>query len=381
MASCPEKFVSQAEPAGTSSRLVSLDALRGFDMFWIVAAEQIVEGLHELSSNPTVEFLKTQLTHVEWEGLVFYDLIFPLFVFIAGVSIPLSIGRRVERGEPRGAIAGHLFRRAAILFVLGIIYNGGMSAGWSDIRVWSVLGRIALSSLGAGLIYLYFRPRGQLAWFFALLVGYWAALTFIPVPGYGAGDYSPLGNLTRYVDQVVPIGRMHFKEWGFDPEGLLSAFPAVGSCLLGVFCGQILQRADWSNARKALLIAALGGACLATGFGWGMSFPIVKSIWTSSFVLAAGGYACLMLAAFYVVIDIWQFRAWAFPFIVIGANPLFIYLANEFISFRSLADRLVGGGVADALGSSAMLVNALVQFALQFALLYWLYRRKIHIRI
>lgn len=369
---------------------MSLDALRGFDMFWIVAAEQIVEGLHDLSATPFVEFLKDQLTHRVWEGLVFYDLIFPLFVFIAGASIPLSIARRLEKGESQGAIAAHLFRRAAILFLLGVIYNGGMGQGWSDIRVWSVLGRIALSSLGAGLIYLYFRPRGQVIWFLGLLIGYWAALTFIPVPDYGAGDYSPLGNLTRYVDQVAPVGRMHFREtkraidaeyWNFDPEGLLSAFPAVASCLLGVFCGQILVRTQWSNARKAGTIALLGALCLAAGFGWGQSFPIVKNIWTSSFVLAAGGYSCLMLAAFYLVIDIWQFRAWAFPFVVIGANPLFIYLASEFLPFRALADRLVGGGVATLLGPSAMLVNALVQFALQFALLYWLYRRKIHIRI
>src|SRR5690606_18341210 len=116
-------------PAKVSERLVSLDALRGFDMFWIVAAEQIVEGLHELTSTPAVEFLKTQLTHVPWEGLVFYDLIFPLFVFIAGASLPLSISKRLEKGESRGAIAGHLALRALILFLLGIIYNGGMGDG------------------------------------------------------------------------------------------------------------------------------------------------------------------------------------------------------------------------------------------------------------
>jgi len=349
-----------------------------------------VEGLHHLAPSPVVDFLKNQLTHRVWEGLVFYDLIFPLFVFIAGASIPLSFARRLAAGDSKGAIAAHLARRCAILFVLGIIYNGGMGKGWDDIRVYSVLGRIALSSLGAGLIYLYFPTRWQVAWFLTLLIGYWAALTFVPVPEYGAGDYSPLGNLTRYVDQTIPVGRMHFREekrpedaeyWNFDPEGMLSAFPAVASCLLGVFCGQMLQRGDWSNARKGMAIGGLGLACLAAGFAWGTSFPIVKNIWTSSFVLAAGGYACLMLAAFFVVIDAWGFRRWAFPFVVIGANPLFIYLATEFIPFPALANRLVGGGVAEALGSSAMLVNALVQFALQFALLLWLYRRKIFIRI
>jgi predicted acyltransferase len=360
---------------------VSLDALRGFDMFWIVAAEQIVEGLHHLSSNRWIEGMKHQLTHVEWEGLVFYDLIFPLFVFIAGVSLPFSISRRLEQGASRGAVAGHLAWRAAILFLLGIIYNGGMGDGWSDIRVFSVLGRIAISSLGAGLIYLYFRPRGQVVWFAAALIGYWAALTFIPVPEYGAGDYSRMGNLTRYVDQMLLIGRPHFADAGFDPEGILSAIPAVGTCLLGVFCGQILQRTDWQSFRKLATIAALGLACLITGYAWGQSFPIVKNIWTSSFVLAAGGYACLMLALFYLVIDIWKLQAWAFPFVVIGANPLFIYLASDFVPFRALADRFVGGGVAAYLGDSAMLVNALVQFALQFALLLWLYRRKIYIRI
>lgn len=367
-----------AQPA---ARLVSLDALRGFNMFWIVAAEQIVEGLRHLSPSPLIVSIEQQLTHVEWEGMVFYDLIFPLFVFITGVSLPLSISRRLDRGESRGAIAVHLAWRAAVLFLLGIIYNGGMGAGWSDIRVASVLGRIALASLGAGLIYLFFRPRARIVWFIAALVGYWAALTFIPVPGYGAGDYSPLGNLTRFVDQKLLIGRPHFTEWGFDPEGILSTIPAVGSCLLGVFCGQLLDRTDWSKGKKALSIAALGALCLAAGLAWGESFPIVKKIWTSSFVLTAGGYSCLLLAAFYLVIDVWGLRAWAFPFVVIGANPLFIYLASEFFSFGSLADRLVGGGVAESLGPWAVLVNALVQFALEFALLLWLYRRKIHIRI
>ena len=368
-------------PHASTGRLISLDALRGFDMFWIVAAEEIVEGLHHVSASPFIDGVKRQLTHVEWEGMVFYDLIFPLFVFIAGVSLPLSISRRLEQGEAKSKIALHLAWRAAILFLLGIIYNGGMRSGWSDIRVFSVLGRIALSSLGAGLIYLYFRPRGQLIWFFAALVGYWAALTFIPVPGYGAGDYSPLGNLTRYVDTKLLIGRPHFQEWGFDPEGILSAIPAVASCLLGVFCGQILQRCDWSSAKKAGTVALVGAVCLAAGYGWGQSFPIIKNIWTSSFVLAAGGYSCLLLATFYLLIDVWGMRAWAFPFVVIGANPLLIYLAVNFIPFQDLADRLVGGGVAEALGSSAMLVNALVQFALEFALLYWLYWRRIHIRI
>ncbi len=372
---------TDSAPATPVTRLVSLDALRGFDMFWIVAAEQIVEGLHHLSPTPFIVSIQKQLTHVDWEGLVFYDLIFPLFVFIAGVSLPLSISRRLAKGESRGVIAWHLTWRAAVLFLLGILYNGGMGAGWNDIRVFSVLGRIALSSLGAGLIYLFFRPRGQVAWFFVALVGYWAALTFIPVPGFGAGDYRPLGNLTRFVDQKLLIGRPHFAEWGFDPEGILSAIPAVGSCLLGVFCGQLLERKDWSNARRTAAIAVLGAVCLAAGYSWGDSFPIIKNIWTSSFVLAAGGYSCLLLAAFYLVIDVWGFRAWAFPFVVIGANPLFIYLVSEVLSFRALADRIVGGGVAEALGPSAMLVNALVQFALGFALLLWLYRRRIHIRI
>ncbi len=372
---------TDSAPTTPVTRLVSLDALRGFDMFWIVAAEQIVEGLHHLSPTSFIVSIQKQLTHVAWEGLVFYDLIFPLFVFIAGVSLPLSISRRLAKGESRGAIAWHLTWRAAVLFLLGVLYNGGLGAGWSDIRVFSVLGRIALSSLGAGLICLYFRPRGQVAWFFAALVGYWAALTFIPVPGFGAGDYSPLGSLTRFVDQKLLIGRPHFAEWGFDPEGILSAIPAVGSCLLGVFCGQLLERKEWSNARRTAAIAVLGAVCLAAGYSWGDSFPIIKSIWTSSFVLAAGGYSCLLLAAFYLVIDVWGFRAWAFPFVVIGANPLFIYLVSEVLPFRALADRFVGGGVAEALGSSAMLVNALVQFALGFALLLWLYRRRIHIRI
>ncbi|MDM8005232.1 MAG: DUF5009 domain-containing protein [Phycisphaerae bacterium] len=361
-----------------SERLVSLDALRGFDMFWIVAAEGIVFALHKTSQSGPVAFIARQLEHVPWEGLGFYDLIFPLFVFIVGVSMVFSLGKSLATSG-KAATYWKILRRSLLLFLLGLFYYGGFSEGIDHLRLLGVLQRIALAYLFAGLVFTSCGPRGVVAVCVGLLVLYWALMTFAPVPGVGAGHFEEGKNLANYLDaRFLPL-----RKWDgdHDPEGLLSTLPAISTCLLGVLAGLFLRRSDMRPGAKTLWLLAAGVAGVALGYLWGMQFPIIKKIWTSSYVLAAGGYSCILLAVFYQVVDVWKFRAWAMPFVWIGMNAITIYMAENIVDLKAIAERLVGGPIADAFGRYGELVIAIVVALLIFALARFLYRRSIFLRI
>lgn len=366
-----------------AERLMSLDALRGFDMTWIVGADALGHALGKLDAGPLVRGIATQLDHVPWEGFRFYDLIFPLFVFMIGVAITFSVGKLVEK-EGRGAAVGRILRRTLLLYVLGLIYYGGISEGVERIRLLGVLQRLALCYGFAALAFVYWKPKGMVALTGALLVGYWAALTFIPVPGFGAGDYAEGRNLTNWIDrEFLPL-----RKWDgtHDPEGLFSTVPAFASCLLGVFAGLWLQDKNSTGERKAGVLALAGIVALVAGYVWGLQFPIVKKLWTSSFVLVAGGWSALLLAGFYYVIDVQKVRGWAMPFVWVGTNALTIYLVSRLVDFDALSARFVGGPVAawldqqvtPHLGSVAV---ATVGMILCFLFCRFLYRRQIFLRL
>jgi len=366
-----------AQPGSPNRRLLALDALRGFAMFWIVGAEEIVHGLHKVSEAGSVRFLESQLTHKTWEGVGFYDLIFPLFVFIAGVSLVFSLTKTIEQSG-RAVACRKVFVRALLLYVVGIIYYGGFSKTVQDIRLLGVLQRIALCYLGAGLLFCVFRPRGLAIACAALLIGYWAVMALVPVPGVGAGHFEEGANLANYVDkQYLP-----FRKWDrdHDPEGLLSTLPAIATCLLGVGAGLLLRDAKLASQKKVWYLLGAGGASLLLGFLWGLQFPIIKKIWTSSYVLVAGGYAFLFLALFYQVIEIWHIQKWARPFVWIGMNPITIYLAWEFFPFTEVANRLAGGPIKASLGNFGEILIAVVTLGLVLLLSWVLYRRKIFLR-
>ena len=364
--------------ATTPERLVSLDALRGFDMFWIIGGEEIVQALKRISDSGFVRFLVYELTHRRWEGFAFEDLIFPLFVFIVGVSLVFSLSRSVQR-DGKVKTCWKILRRAVVLYLIGIVYYGGISQGVDQIRPMGVLQRIAICYLAAGLLFLAFRPRGLVVVCILLLVGYWALMTFVPVPGFGAGDFAEGKNLANYFDRLY----LPFHKWDgdHDPEGLLSTLPAIASCLLGVFAGLLLRKKETGEYKKVLFLALAGAACVLLGFLWGTQFPVVKKIWTSSFVLVAGGYSCLLLAAFYLILDIWKWQRWAAPFVWIGANAITLYLAWAFIDFPALAKRLVGGPVANSLGNWNELLIAIVALGLVLLLARLLYRRNVFLRV
>jgi predicted acyltransferase len=365
-----------------AERLMSLDALRGFDMFWIISGEGLIHALAKATQWPALLWMSGQLHHTDWNGITFYDMIFPLFLFIAGVSMPYSMQGKLA-SEGKGKIYATMIRRTLILVFLGVVVNGLLKFnGYENTRFASVLGRIGLAWFFAGLIYLNFNLKGQIIWFWGLLLGYWAAMMLIPVPSYGAGVLTMPGSLESYVDRLLLPGRLH--DGVHDPEGILSTIPAIGTALLGVFTGHLLKLNSpaWPMLKKGLVLIAAGAVLIALGSFWNITFPINKRLWTSSFVLYVGGFSLLFLAVFYFIIDVAKFRKWAFPFILIGSNSILIYLAAEGgVNFLHTANYLFGGLIqyAPAIWQGVWTAAAII--VVQLALLYFLYRHKIFLKI
>jgi predicted acyltransferase len=305
-----------------------------------------------------------------------------LFLFIAGVAMPFSLSRRLERGDDARTLTLHVVRRGLLLVVLGVIYNNGLfRTTLAETRFPSVLGRIGLAYMFAALIVLHTRLRGQVAWFIGLLLGYWAAMKLIPVPGFGAGQLTVEGSLAAYIDRALIPGRLHLQV--HDPEGLLSTVPAISTALLGVFAGRLLRvdRSRLSRERKAACLAGAGAACLVLGYAWGFLFPINKNLWSSSFVLFAGGWSLLLLALFYWVIDVRGHKRWSFFFVVIGANSILIYMAGRFIDFAYTTDFFFAGVLSPLHGELGRLLWWVGFLLVEWAFLYFFYRKKTFLRV
>jgi predicted acyltransferase len=391
---------------------MSVDALRGFDMFWIIGADSLVYALNRMSQSKPTGFLADQLEHSNWEGLHFYDVIFPLFIFIVGVSLVFSLTKVVAEAGRAGALK-RVFIRSALLFAIGIFYSGGFSTSWPDIRLMGVLNRIALAYFFAGLFFCFFRTRALVAICTGLLIGYWALMTFVPFPdvrptpqtqiianesgftnvselnmtgtNYIHGTFIKGVNLSNYIDQKYLPGRKYDGTW--DPEGILSTIPAVATCLLGVFAGLLLKNQTVAGRRKVICLLSFGAASVALGWLWGIQFPVIKKIWTSSYVLVVGGYSAILLGVFYQIVDVWKWRAWCQPFVWMGMNSITIYLTSNLLGgFRKPGDRLVGGDIEAFLnmhvaGGFGGLMISITGLLLAFLFAWFLYKRKIFLRL
>ena len=364
----------------TTARVISVDVLRGFDMFWIVGADDFARALGKISESPYAQTFATQLKHVGWEGFRFYDLIFPLFVFMLGMSVVFSLPKYVEE---KGKMAAHLrvFKRFIILFLLGAIRDAGLSDLESESPFSGVLQRMAWCYLGASLIFLNVRLKGQVAIFFAILIGYWALVCFVPHPdlGWSATTIKQKENFVDWVDhKILPM-----KEKGqySESEGLLSTIPAVATALLGLFAGLIIRGSRFSDWKRVGIFIGAGIVMVGLGYLWGLQFPIIKKIWTSSYVLVAGGYSCILLGVFYCIVDVLKLQRWGTPFIWIGANPLMIYMCSEFIDFHNIAERVVGGPVAAQFGNYGELLITSVGIIFVFIFARFLYQKKIFLRV
>jgi predicted acyltransferase len=361
-----------------SRRLVSLDALRGFDMLWIIGGDSAVHAAAKLTSWAGLVWFSSQLHHPQWHGFALYDLIFPLFLFIAGVSMPFSFEKRLERGDSKRQLYRHAVSRGLLLVLFGLVHNGLLELDWANMRYPSVLGRIGLAWMFAAMIVLNTRLRGRVLWIAGLLIGYWLALKWIPGPGFGAGDLAPGHTLTDYIDRQLVPGRLY--QGDRDPEGLFATLPAIATALAGVLTGQLLKSDRWNGYIKTLLMVSSGLVCLGAAALWNIDFPINKNLWSSSFVLQCAGLSLLLLAIFYLIIDVWHLQRWALPLVVIGSNSILIYMAQGFVDFGFTA-RYFFGGLVDLTGVYQPLLSVLAILTVKWLLLYLLYRKRIFLKV
>ena len=377
-----DEFSSAGGSVKGAGRLYSLDALRGFDMFWITGGQKLVFALATVTGWPLFEWMNSQMHHVEWNGFAFYDMIFPLFLFLAGVSMPYSFASRASKGDSRRKIYIHAAKRMLILVVLGMLVNRILELDPDNLRFASVLGRIGVAWFLAAMIVLNAGIRWQVAWFWSLLIIYCLLMLLVPVPGFGAGDLSPEGNLAGFIDRLLLPGTM-YTEFN-EPEGILSTIPSVSTALLGVFTGHLLrlERGALTGLKKAVIIIGAGIISLLLGILWGTFFPVNKNLWTSSFVLYAGGWSLMLLGLFYLVIDVWRIKKWAFFFVVIGMNSITIYvLQHRILRFDMIRDFFLEG-IYDL--SPAMVqpfISALGYIAVVWIFLWFLWRKRIFLKV
>jgi len=377
---------SLAGKAPKKKRLLSIDALRGFDMFWILGAEQLFAALFIITGWSVFNIAAQQMLHTQWHGFTAYDLIFPLFIFLSGVSLGIAAKPLSNYpAEKSRAILHHGLKRLALLILLGIFYNhgwgGGIPASLDGIRYVSVLGRIGISWFVAALLVWYVSERIQWLVAIGILVIYWLLLEFVTLGGFGGGDFSANGALNGWFDQTFLPG-ISYRNLVIDPEGLLSNVTSVVNALIGVFVGRYMMK-NLANSKRLISCLTLSGLILlALGYAWGLFFPINKTLWTSSFVLVTTGYSILLLTLFYGLIDVLSMTRWAKFFAVIGTNSIIVYLGTSLIDWKYSTQSILGGLIqAFPAGGWQDLIAVAGMLALQWLVLYWLYCRKIFIKV
>ena len=381
----PTPAVEARVPSQSVQRLLSLDVFRGIT----IAAMILVNDPGTWSS------VYPPLLHAEWNGWTPTDLVFPFFLFIMGVAMEFSFASRREQaaGNSRhSSIMIHVLYRSAIIFALGLFLHLFPFYPLHRVRIMGVLQRIAVCYLFAAPLTLKTGLKIRMIIVGGLLLGYWALMTLVPVPGYGAGHLDQEGNLAAYIDRTILAG--HTWKPRFDPEGLLSTLPAIATTLLGGFAGSLL-RLQVSQRRKVVGLILCGGIGLLLGELWNIWFPINKTIWTSSYVVFTAGFACVLLALCYWLIEIKNWRAWAVPFVVLGKNAIAAFVFSILLAKVLIIWKVTAGDKKVSLQSYlfqhlfAPLASpqmASLLFALCFTLVCWLamyplYRKKIFLKI
>lgn len=370
--------MSNNQPTG---RLASLDALRGFDMLFIAGLAYLIRAVCCLFPGGESFWLENQMHHVAWDGLAHHDTIFPLFIFIAGVSFPYSYAKQVKIGKTRWQIYKKIFIRAAVLVFLGMICNGLLKLQSGPQRFFSVLERIGVAGMFASILYINFKPRGRII-IAALILIVYGAISFIVAPDAPAGT-SPLsleGSIAAYVDRTL-FPNLIYKQGIYDPEGLLSTFPAIVTAMLGNFTGEFISNSKSSENKKCLYMIGAAAVMTIVGLIWSHWLPLNKKLWSSSFTLVVGGYSVAMLALFYWLIDVKGYQKWAFPLKVVGMNSIAIFMLPKIIDLKYTVNFFLGGlctrlgeGWDNVLFWSGYLV-------LVYLILYFMYKKDIFIKV
>ena len=389
-----------------SERLQSLDALRGFDMLFIMGFASLVVAVCGLWPNAVTESIASQMGHAScdgfthhdtiyplflfnagsqmghasWDGCTHHDTIFPLFLFIAGVSFPFSLSKQRSLGLSTGTIYAKIVRRALTLVLLGVVYNGLFRLDFENLRIASVLGRIGLAWGIAAVLYLNFGVKARIAIAAAILVGYGLLSALVAAPDVaGAGPLTREGCLAGYVDRLLLPGKLYGKT--FDPEGLLSTVPAVVTAMLGMFTGEFVRRQDLSGGRKASWMIAAAVALLVAGLAFNGVVPVNKTLWSSTFVCVVAAYSLAMFALFYYLIDVRGWRRWTLFFRVVGLNSITIYLAQRIVGFGRISDFFLGGVASKCPEALAAVVDSAGYVAVCWLFLYFLYRKNVFLKV
>ncbi|WP_085537119.1 acyltransferase family protein [Massilibacteroides vaginae] len=362
-----------------SARLMSLDALRGFDMFFIMGLTGIIVAFSDLFPNSeTMIWLSDQMSHVQWNGLSHHDTIFPLFLFVAGISFPFSLDKQRAGGKSDQEIYAKILKRGITLILLGFVYNGIFKLDFEQMRYASVLARIGLAWMFAALLFVRFNTKTNVLLTVIILIGYWLCMWLIPD---SATPYSFEDNLVGAIDRVLLPGRLN--DGIFDPEGIFSTLPAIATALLGMFTGQVVQLPDEKCPQRKkvsyMIMAAL--AFFIIGLFWNFVFPINKKLWTSSFVCVLAGYSLLMFAVFYYIIDVKGYTRYSLFFRVVGLNSITIYLAQRIIDFNKISNFFLGGIINHSSEQTGALISNIGYFTVCWLFLYFLYKQKIFLKV
>jgi predicted acyltransferase len=367
-----------AARAPASERLASLDAFRGFIMFWIIGGEGLLAGVQALGHNRVIDGIVYELNHTPWQGLRFYDCIWPSFMLLVGLSIPFSFAKRSLTQSYRQQLARAL-RRTVALFLLGSVRESVSLGSPYLVELSSALQPIAIAYLVAFLM-------ARKSWKFQASVGalilasYAFLLALVPAPGIPAGTYALNHNLVHYVD-IALLGQEHWNIWPYAPEGwgtVLSTIPTISTTILGLLLGELLMSGRPKQV-KARLIGGIGLLCLALGYILSPFVPVIMKLWTTSYGLVTAGWACLMFLFFYWPIDVWACRKWSVPFAVIGANAIFIYMFRSLIHLGSIVG-VFTQGIARLLPRSGVLAQEVAVLVVEWLILFWMYKRRIFIK-
>jgi predicted acyltransferase len=360
--------------APTGQRVLAIDALRGFDMFWIIGGENIFKALDRGVGHPLTGWLSSQLDHSPWYGFTFYDIIMPLFMFLVGVSMVYSTSKRLSTDPSHIRLWKHIAVRIVVLWILGMMVQGHLlSYDIAQIKLYSnTLQAIAAGYLLASVISLYLPRLWQAVATVALMMTYWAVFLLASGPG---DAYDPHGNIAMRIDLAV----MGSFQDGTTYTWILSSLNFGATTMLGVFTANIL-RAGWRPLRIFLTLAAGGAGLYLLSLAWMPLHPMVKHLWTGSFVLFSGGVCIMMLAGFYLLTDIFKFRAWTLPLVVIGSNAILAYVASHLFDF-TLVSRIFLGGLEKYAGAWQWFILSAGGFAVLYAILSTMHKKKIFVKI
>lgn len=366
----------------TGGRLLSLDALRGFDMMFIMGLSAVVVNLCGLFPGGEDCWLATQMSHVAWEGFHHHDTIFALFLFISGMTFPFSSAKKMAGGMSRQRLCLDVLRRCCMLIFLGLVYQGIFQFHFATQRIPSVLARIGLAWAIAAIIYMFAGKKTQWGIAVGILVGYFLLLKFVVAPDApaGADSFSKEGNIAYYIDRLLLPNHIYRKGLG-DPEGLLSTIPAVVTAMLGMFTGRYVKESGDSGPRKTLNMLAAAVVLAVVAIVWSFWCPVIKSLWTSTFVLAAGAWSVGLFAIFYYLIDVKGWRKGVVFFQVVGLNSITIYLGQKILNIDSITKFFFGGVMGILPETWSKLVFSLGYFAVCWFLLYFLYRKKCFLKV